>query len=289
MMKHKIAILFVILFSVFAAFGQKNADGAPQFDMADFNKKFEVAKWLVEYDNVAWKTSDVVMQQDKKDLERLGADWFAFKDKNNVWHAVYGKLGEKGYELVFHFVMDKSEKITKSDAKLDTEFLDAHARALASGRAQLMGSIPEDSPRFNQYIMQNPDRTFSVWLLPAFQTDGVAVYGGEGIYLVDATGRKVLRDESYFQKGFRGFKASPPREIWLNYRELKKPTLGSIFFVWYYKQYFTKIFIDNESSTSTVVNDGTNNIWVHVEKELEYKPELRRQPGSKPGSARRGQ
>lgn len=274
-MKHITFVIFLALLCALSAFPQKNIDKGPEFDIVDFNKKFEIAQWLAEYDNVAWKTTDVVMQQDKKNLERLGAEWFAFKDKANVWHAVYGKLSDKGYEAVFHFVMDQSEKITKSDAELDPGFLDAHARALATSRAKLMTSIPGDSPRFNQYIRQNPDKTFSVWLLPAFQTNGVAVYGGEGIYTIDAAGRKLLKDESYFQPNFRGFKTEPPREIWLNYREMKKPSLGAIFFVWYYKPYFTKIFIDNEKSTSTAIKTDQGYMWAHVEKGSEAKPKTK--------------
>lgn len=271
-MKKILLVLSIVLFFSPIAFAQKkNLDKGPDFDVDDFTKKFEVAQWLVDYDNVAWKTTDVVVQQDKKDLERLGAEWFAFKDKANVWHAVYGKLGDKGYDVVFHFVMDGAEKITRSDAKIDQAFLDGHARALATCRSKLMAIIPAGSPRFNQYIRQNADKTYSVWLLPAFQTNGVAVYGGEGIYTVDAAGTKLLKDESYFQPDLHGFLAQPPREIWLNYRELKKPSLGAIFFVWYYKAYFTKISIDNEKSISTVIKDGPEYTWVHVEKKGETK------------------
>lgn len=270
-MKHS-AFVFIVLLLATAAFAQKIADKGPEFDVNDFNKKFEVAQWLVEYDNVAWKTTDVVVQQDKKDLERLGAEWFAFKDKANIWHAVYGKLSDSGYEAVFHFQMDPSGKITKTDAKPDQEFLNGHARALATSRAKLMTSIPKDSPRFNQYIRQNSDKTFSVWMLPAFQTNGVAVYGGEGIYTVDPSGQKILKDESSFQPNFRGFKSTPPREIWLDFKEMKKPSLGAIFFVWYYKPYFTRIFIDNEKSTSTAIKTEEGYIWTHVEKGTDTKP-----------------
>jgi hypothetical protein len=268
-MKYLAAILIAFLF-VFTSYAQKaekpGTDG-PDFDIVDFNKKFEVAQWLVEYDNVAWKTTDELMKQDKKDLERLGAEWFCFKDKSGLWHAVYGKLTGATYEPVVHFVMATTEKITKSDAKIDQEFLNSHAISLSTSRAKLAGTIPKDSPRFNQYIKQNSDKTFSVWLLPAFQPNRMAVFGGEAIYTIDATGKKILKDESYFQPNFRGFMADPPREIWLNYREMKKPSLGAIFFVWYYKQYFTKIVIDNEMSTSTVIKTGDGYMWAHVEKD----------------------
>ena len=46
----------------------------------------------------------------------------------------------------------------------------------------------------------------------------------------------------------------------------RKPTLGSIFFVWY-KDYFTKIFIDNSNTTSNVVKSANEYICTHVVKE----------------------
>lgn len=250
------------------SFGQSTQPTKPIFfDIADFNKKFEVVEWLVEYDNVAWKTTDVLMALPKAELAGLGAEWFCFQDKNKVWHAVYGRLTGSKYEIAVHLEMDANQKITKSIQKIDQEFLNKHALALKTGREKLEATIAEGSPRFNQFVRQNPDKSFSVWLMPAFQPNRMTVYGGEAIYAVDATGTKILKDDSYFQAGFRGFKSEPPREIWLNYSELEKPSLGSIFFAWYYKTYFTKIFIENAKSTSTVMKNDSGYIWVHVEKD----------------------
>lgn len=264
-----IAIIFILLNFAFVSFGQKDKQNAPNFNIKDFNKKFEVAEWLVRYDLVAWKTSDVVMEQDKKELERLGAEWFCFQDKNKLWHAVYGKYENNKFDQVFHFTMDNNSKVSLANDRIDAEFLNLYSKSLITANNQLNVALKDvDKPRFNQYIIQNPDKTFTVWLLPAFQTNGIAVYGGEFIYTIDQTGNKIIKDESYFQGSFRGFKADNPREIWLNFREIEKPTLGAIFFVWYYKPYFTKIFIDNSKSTSSLIKDEKNNfIWVHVEKD----------------------
>jgi len=237
------------------------------FDIADFNKKFEVVRWLVAYDEVAWKSTDVMLASDKAEIARLGKEWFCFQDKSGVWHAVYGKLENNKFDQIFHFVVDATGKITRTSDKLDDAFVVAHARALNLAITKLNDSVPPNSPRHNSYIRLNADKTFTVWLLPAFQPDSVAVYGGEFVYTIDAAAGKITKEESYFQGAFRGFKAAPPREIWLNYREKDKPTLGSIFFVWYYKQYFTSIFIDNSKSTSTVIKNGDHYMWTHVMKD----------------------
>lgn len=276
-MKRLYSLLFIFVFAL-PLLAQEKAVEKPPFDIADFQKKVEAAQWLVEYDRVAWKSSDIVMAQDEKVLARLGTEWFCFKDEKGVWHAVYGKLSESGYEAVLHFVSDEQGTVTRSDAKLDKTFLDSHARALVTAREKLLSVIPNGSPRFNQYIRLNSDKTFSVWMLPAFQTDGTAVYGGEGIYTIDAAGTKILKDESYFQLAFRGFRSTPPREIWLDYSELEKPTLGAVFFVLYYKPYFTRIFIDNKLSTTTLLTTDAGYMWTHVVKEPDEDAEDAEEP-----------
>lgn len=260
-------ISYCLLLSA-AAIGQTAAkSGGPTFDIADFNKKFETAQWLAEYDEVAWKTTDVAMSEDKTEIAKLGPEWFCFQDDKKIWRAVYGKLSNGRYDTVFHYTYEGG-KVIKSQSALNQSYLANMAKSLSLARSKLFNTIPDNSPRFNQYIRKLNDGTFGVWLMPAFQPDGTAVYGGEAYYQIDADGAKITKEETYFQPAFRGFKSSPPREIWLNFTEIEKPTLGSIFFVWYYRPYFTKINIETSKSVSTLLKDEkTGYFWVHVEKE----------------------
>lgn len=244
------------------------------FDIADFNQKMEVADWLYEYDMIAWRTSDSVMTQDKKDLERLGNEWFCFK-QNDIWHAVYGKYENNQFDLVFHFVVDEGQ-VSKTSETIDTTLLHRYSRALQTAAGQLKALRDTINLSFNQYIRENDDQTLSVWILPAFQPNSYAVYGGEFIYTIDQTGTKVLKDDSYFQGQFRGFKVDNPREIWIDYPEIEKPTLGAVFFAWYYKSYFTKIVIDTSKSISTPFMSDNNWTWIHAEKEPVKKKSKRK-------------
>jgi hypothetical protein len=264
-----LAIITFLLSLALVGASQTPKEKQPPFDNAEFSKKFDTVQWLLEYDNVAWKTTDVVMALPKEQLSGLGHEWFCFQDKNRLWHAVYGKLAGGKYEMAFHYEMDSAEKIKRSTEKIDQDFLNRHALALKTASDKLAATIPPGSPTFNQFVRLNADKTFSVWLFPAFQPDRLAVYGGEGVYTIDAAGKKIVKDESYFQVAFRGLKTEPPREVWLDYSEMDKPTLGAIFFVWYYKSYFTKIFIDNEKTTSTVAKTGNQYVWIHVVKDEE--------------------
>src|SRR5262245_32157218 len=94
-----------LLFHPLIVFGQ-TARTKPAFDINDFNKKLEIAQWLVAYDTVAWKTTDLVMAADKSELARLGREWFCFQDSKGVWHAIYGKLENSKFDQVFHYVVD---------------------------------------------------------------------------------------------------------------------------------------------------------------------------------------
>lgn len=266
-MKQLLSLLFVGLFTGFSV-GQQSQSTA--FDIADFSAKMETAEWLCQYDMVAWWTSDSVMTQDKKELERLGKEWFCF-EQNDTWHAVYGKYENNTFDLVFHFEVDTKGNVSRTSNAVDTTVLHGYSRALQTANNQIAALKDSVSLMFNQYIKQNDDKTYSVWILPAFQPNSVAVYGGEFIYTIDATGTKVLKDESYYQGAFRGFKIDETAEIWLQYPEKDKPTLGSVFFVWYYKSYFAKIVIDNTNSISTTVKSGKEWTWIHGEKTPEKK------------------
>jgi hypothetical protein len=266
-MKQVLAIIFSCLTSLVFCQNTKR----PNFDISDFNKKFEVVRWLYEYDYVAWHTSDSVMTQDKKEISLLGNEWFCIEGQDHIWHALYGKYENGMYNLVFHFIADSNYKIKRVSEKVDSSITNTYSRALITANKKISALKDTIKVGFNQFIRQNEDKTFSVWIFPAFQQDYTAVYGGEFIYTIDKTGNYILKDDSYFQGNFRGFKVDKPREIWLNYSDTEKPTLGSIFFVWYYKKYFTQIFIECSKSNSSVIKADNEYTWIHLEKETEKK------------------
>jgi hypothetical protein len=194
-------------------YGQKKKNQGPNFDIADFNKKFDVAEWLYTYDHVAWWTSDSVMIQDKNEIERLGNEWFCYQDQTNTWHAVYGRYGNGTFDLVFHFTVDNTSKIKRTYEKVDTLILNSYSRALITANKQISALKDTVGIRFNQFVKQNDDKTFSVWIFPAFQPNNTAVYGGEFIYTIDQSGNTVIQDDSYFQGSFRGFKVDKPEKF----------------------------------------------------------------------------
>lgn len=266
-MRKYMTLLFCIL--TFLTHAQKTLSGDVIFSTADFNTKTAVADWLYKYDIVASMTSDSAMAQDKKQVSRLGKEWFCFQDKSDVWHAVYGNYDHGSFNQVFHFILDKTLNIKRISDRIDTLMLNTYSRALITANKKY--AIFKDSlhnVKFNQYIKQNQDKTFSVWILPAFQKANYVIYGGEFIYTIDQTGTKVLKDNSYYQGRLRGFKVETKlKTIIIDYSKLENPTLGAIFFVWSYKKYFQNIYIECAHSKSTAIKDENDvYTWLHTEK-----------------------
>lgn len=256
-------LITITLFLVFTncSFGQMS------FDIKSFNDKFEIAQWLFKYDAIAWWTSDSVSASSKEEQNKLGNEWFCYLDKD-IWHAAYGKYTNNKFDLIFHYTVDTTAKVKRVFTSIDTSITNSYSRALINANRELQPLKDTNKVQFNQFVKRNDDGTLSIWLLPAFSTSGFAIYGGEFFYKYDQSGNILLDKSEYFKGNFKGFKADKPREIWLNYRDLEKPTLGSIFFVWYYKKYFTKIFIDTKKYNSCLLYEPDKGYyWIHVEKE----------------------
>jgi hypothetical protein len=269
-MKQKTLITLIFIATSIVCYGQESKE--LQFNINQFNKNREVAEWLCQYDVIAWWTSDSVSAQDKKEIQRLGQEWFCFKDKNQIWHALYGKFQNQQFDMVFHYTVDTLSNVVRSYEKIDSILTNPYCRALQTSNKQLEKLRDTIPVKFNQYIKKNDDKTFTVWILPAFHPNRVAVYGGQFIYQLDETGTKITKDESYYKGQFKGIRVGKPREIWLDYTELDQPNLETTFFVWYYKEYFTAIKIETKKHVSTVMKNKNNQYyWLHLEKATDKK------------------
>lgn len=231
-----------------------------------FNLKMDTVYWLCEYDDIAWWTSDSVLATPKEEQSRLGGEWFCIK-KGDTWHALYGKYENNKFHMVYHYEVDTTNKVKRVFSSIDSSTLNSHCRALINANKRMKEFPDSVRVRFNQYIRRNPDNTLSVWLLPAFTTNSIAVYGGEFYYLFDETGNNLVAKSEYSQ-GYKGFKPDKSKEIWLNYELQDEPTLGAIFFVWYYRAYFNRIVADAKKFKSTLFYEKDKGYyWVHAVKE----------------------
>lgn len=103
-------------------------------------------------------------------------------------------------------------EVERTDESIDTSILNRYSRALQTAKKQFSASIDTLNLGYNQYILENEDNTLSVYILPAFQTNNVAVYGKEFIYTIDETGNNILKDDSYTQNQYSGLKLTKQRK-----------------------------------------------------------------------------
>ena len=260
----KIALTTFLCFLSIAAFCDKK-DDFPDFDREDFFKKQETAEWLCVYDQVAWISSDSVMKQDKSEVARIGTEWFCFQDKDKQWHAVYGKYTGDTYDQVFHFIASKGEMNRISD-KVDTALTNSYSRALIAARQQMRAYKDSVNIDFNQYVRKNEDNTITVWLFPSTPSYKQIIYGWEFVYTYNPMGDVLLKDESY-TGSLRYYGADTTKTIYLDYTDVKKATIGSVFYVTYYSKYFERIIINNEKSISSLMPVGNGVTWIHSMKD----------------------
>lgn len=263
------------MFFILITFLGLNPVHSQDFDMVDFNKKTHIAQWLLEYDLKAWYSTDTLKTKDSKRLSKLGREWFCFQDSDSIWHAVYGKYENGKYDQIFHFIVKSQTEVFESEEQIDTTFLNKYGKALSRAFLEMKPIGDSTSLLFNHYIKENEKGNFDIYIFPAYQPDGTAVFGGEFIYEISPK-NKIIKNDSYL-KEFLGVNTKEQGEVWLDYTEIKKPTLGSVFFVWYYKYNFSQIYIDNQTSFTTLIDGSENFHWATIIKDPKEESKIKKE------------
>jgi len=259
-MRRHLTVLLLMIVSAVA--GQENPYSV---FFESFAKQTATVRWLLEYDMIAWHSSDSVVKH-PEERSRLGSEWFCFKDLANTWHAVYGKYANNNFDLVFHYVTDESKTLRRTNAAIDTSLLHSYSRAIQAGLKKIDPIRDSLRVNFNQFIRRESDDTFSVWFFPAVQSNGYAVYGLEYVYQMDSSGRTVLRDDSFSTGRLRGHPIDRKRKLELDYRMVTEPTLGSVFFATYCVNYFTQININTRYGLSYLSRSKNGElVWFHID------------------------
>jgi len=253
-------LLLLIFVPVFSLIG-KAQSSKQEFDTLQFNKHLEFANWLIEYEYYTQLVSETIHSQS----DITANEWFSYRD-NKVWHTVGGNYTDNSFAILRHIIFDSLNTISDYTGSYDTSVLEASGSALSFANTQFQGIRDTCNLYFNAFVYRNPNQTISIWFLPAFQPSGQAIYGCEWEYIFDRTGRNLLRQNSYTNV-ITGVWIGQPRELWLNYRNTDNPTVGSVFFVLSFRDYFTRVHIDTRISTSTTTKDASGNYtWTHKMK-----------------------
>ena len=256
----KKTFLFAFLIPVSILWGKAQTSGQV-FDTVQFNKQLELVNQLIEYETY----TQLVIDKFSRQPETSDLEWFSFKE-NNIWHSVGGNSDGISFIIKNHVTYDTIYGISEYTGNSDSSKLSAFGSALSIANSQFQIIRDTSSIYFNSFVIRNPDQTISVRYLPAFQPSGQAIYGCEWEYIFDKTGKNLLSQNSFLNR-ITGVWIGQPRELWLNYRNTDKPTIGSIFFALSFRDFFTRIRIDTRISTSTTTKDARGNYtWTHKMK-----------------------
>lgn len=251
-------ILLLTLLTLTIVSNGKTQDIEKKFDTIQFNKQIELADWLVEYEYYTQRALDKL----SKDMDISTTEWFSYK-ANNTWNTVGGIIAGNTFRITKHITIDSLDNIGDFSGECDSSELISSGLALSQAEAHFQIVRDTSSMYFSSFVHRNNDQTISVWFFPALQHSGQAIYGCEWEYVFDKTGLNLIKSNP-FVNIVTGVWIGQPRELWLNYRNTDAPTVGGLFFVQSFRDYFTRIRIDTRISTTTVSKDSKGNYtWIH--------------------------
>jgi hypothetical protein len=251
-------ILLLTLLTLIIAPNGNTQDIEKTFDTIQFNKQLELADWLVEYEYFTQPALDIL----SKDIDISTSEWFSYK-ANNTWNIVGGIVASNTFRITKHITIDSLDNIADYIGECDSSMLNSSGLALSQAETHFQIVRDTSSMYFSSFVHRNSDQTISIWFLPALQHSGQAIYGCEWEYVFDKTGLNLLMSKPFINV-VTGVWIGQPRELWLNYRNIDAPTVGSLFFAQSFRDYFTRIRVDTKISTSTISKDSKGNYsWNH--------------------------
>ncbi|RAJ00302.1 hypothetical protein LX64_04004 [Chitinophaga skermanii] len=229
-----------------------------------FDKMVDNAQWLCVYDDIAWQMGNLAGSLSNTEAEKIGREWFVYKDVDSLWHAAFGRFKEGKYNLAQHYVQDEDGNIDVVCASPDSAMLVSFSKSINAAYDHAGKQLGKSYIRFNKFLRRNADSTISVWLLPAIQPGDLAVYGAEFFYQFDAHGNELVKSNEYYKGSCKGFKIGKMRDVHLDYIDLPDVTFGSIFFAWRHRNQFSAIYINtSKGSTSLTFNQQKGYYWVN--------------------------
>ena len=192
---------------------------------------------MMDYDRVAWGTTDLLGKEAKESLKRVSPVWFCLR-KDNVWYAIYGTNGSLGYDIAFCYREASRDKFEKVPPPAFPD-KDRFAKAIDTALPEILDIARRTTVRFNYYI-RSEQGGIAVYFLPAFQTDGQLAFGVQHTYLFDATGAKLVSHERHGSTLY-GIHPGKGRTVTLEMTECAVPTPQAFFTMMSYRDDFADV------------------------------------------------
>ena len=263
-MKRSSSILGALALALGSAGAQPTPSARPYpagFPVDSFQTHERVAVWMAAYDRCAWVTSDsLVAQATPAEQRRLGAEWFCY-ESGGRWNAVYGRYDAKTdtFDPVVQYADTGSGKFVRRPVAPPPDALPI-ARALASSVERMPHAAATGHVRYNTFVQRGASGP-EVWLLPAWQPNGVLVWGVELRYAFDPGGRTV-RDSTVVLAPLRGVRPDSTMDLRIDSSSPDVPTVGETFFMVRYHGLFHGVRVYTRRFTTTLFDRNGTKAWI---------------------------
>lgn len=252
-------IVFILLLGMAATLhGQKVAKSA--IDLAVFDQKQQIARWLCAYERVAQQCADSIAAWERQVPPEVGSLWFCVEE-SSAWHIVFVRYRADVLEVVRDGRIDANGRIVPAPAQQDTARLHRLARAL---HTVLHTAGPWQAALhsgFRPYLREETDQQMTVHILPMPVSEALAWDGRAFACRTDATGRRLLQTTNTVAQASQPIGLYSSADVLLQYLDAQEPPIAAIFFALYHAGRFRSVTIQTSQALSRWENSRL--AWTH--------------------------
>lgn len=243
--KYIIQILFTFL--LYNSYSQN------EIDNTWFSNNFRIVRNIESQLNAQWFASLSLGAESDSVLKLISPEPVCInidKNKNVVFYGVWDSCS---FTPIVKYEIDSSF-VVKRILSEKNETLYKYVNLIIKAKSELRKKEIDEKIEINWYVVEQSD-VFHLVALPVIQENGFIIYGFEyHLFFIKETDN--MQELILCNSNLLYFKPNSSRNIELLSENCEKPTVGELFFVWYYKKYFKSIFLNCNSNRATIVSWG---------------------------------
>lgn len=227
------------------------------FDQDTFKKLEHTAQQLIINEDLLDYATDRFIREFKEVAGHSYIPSLAYPD-GEKWNVLFFRYQDSVFSFMAKYQIDSILKLTDTLGTSLTSRDTTLIKCLIKANSFMSPIMDTNEFYFSTLLLQNENKSISVYYFPAFQPSGQALYGVEWCFTFNDDGSQLL-SKQFNSIGLNSVWIGQPREYWLKYRELDIPTVESLFFALKYRDYFTRLRIDFKNATCTTSRNAEGN------------------------------
>lgn len=251
--------------SIFIGCGESKVNNVfTDKDLAELEKRQNIAAFLAEYDYWVGETTDTLLKNDTIRIRKqLGQECFGYKS-NGQWVFNYGKYEDNEYKSAIRYEVHGDSSVTIKETGNDSleQMFGYMYHAVIGDAKRTMDSVRIG---FNSYLyVDSITNTKQVWFIPEV-LDGWEIGSGcEMNYVFNSTGDSLLSVNKYFDNVWFA-KANKDHKILLESVTQDIPKVNQLFFVLRWGNEFKDVVIKTTKGARKLEKSNGNKSWVNVD------------------------